>query len=151
MEHKIGRRVMARYQRHLDEEVTEQMWSEAVDELPKSLQNLFDRPKETEKHTHLLTAHSFEKEVQLDGNDVSLFLKVSYTVEDDSDGYSEYGVGSKNVEFWFTADPWADNGEIKVSSDYDDLDLSTYKRLMHSWVGKVKELHPEVAERFNLR
>jgi len=125
------------------------MWSEAVDELPKSLQDLFDRPKETEKHTHLLTAHSFEKEVQLDGNDVSLFLKVSYTVEDDSDGYSEYGVGSKNVEFWFSADPWAEDGEGKIGG-YGDLDLSAYKRLIHAWVSKVKELHPEVAEKYGL-
>jgi len=111
-----------------------------VEELPKSLQKRFEHPKEDWSVDRI----SIEKEVRLDGIDVSLFLKSYYSVAEDADEDGSYSVETKTIEYWFSAEPWGEDGNA------DGGDLREYKRLLHTWIEKVKTDHPKVATELGL-
>jgi hypothetical protein len=105
----ISRKVLTRYlkaqvQAPEDmEEETQNLWDDAVEKLPKSLQKHFGKPKSDDKSGHGDYTQSLEFEFYLDGDkDVGLYLKVSKTVGEDADEDGAYGYRDEAVEYWMT-------------------------------------------------
>lgn len=140
MTFKIVHRVATRYRSYVDQDIAQGMWDDMVSELPKGLQLLFRKPEEQ----HTRDKHTLEKQVDLDGNEVSIYLQAQYSSEDDADEGGIYAVDHKGVEFGFLAHPLYLNGK-------DDEDLKKFKAQLHTWVGKVRKSYPQVAEEYGIR
>jgi hypothetical protein len=138
MASRISRNVVAKFQGN-DGDNAEEMWDNMVKMLPQGLRKSFDHPKEILNKRGI--DQGFEKEMKLDGNDVSLFIQVSYSVEEDADEDGKYRTESKNVYYWFNVDPWTEDGD----------EMRNFERDLNMWLAKVKEKHPDLSEKYGLR